>query len=159
MTKRNNMKKQFSLGLMAAVVAALGWPAQAATYSGDLLVGFTKQSGTDVIYDLGQASALTNGQSWNLASLLSGLNLTNVSWGVIGDKAGTPRLAWTSTAGPTPPVILNNTRWATLDTPTKSIYQFFTTGGAGQSLSIAATDGNNWNQQAINGNLTTHYHN
>lgn len=153
------MKKHFSLALIAAVVGALGWPALAATYTGDLLVGFTKQSGNDVIYDLGQAGSLTNGQSWNLASLLSGLNLTNVSWGVIGDKNGTPRSAWTSTAGPVPPVIFNNTGWATLDTPTKSIYQFFTTGGAGQSLSIAATDDNSWNEQAINGPLTTQYHN
>jgi hypothetical protein len=153
------MKKQFSLWLMAAVVAALGCSAQAATYSGDLLVGFTKQSGNDVIYDLGPASVLTNGQSWNLSALLSGFNLTNVSWGVIGDKSGTPHSVWTTTAGLTPLVILNNTGWATVDTPTKSIYQNFTTGGAGQSLTIAATDDNSWNKQAINGALTTQYHN
>src|SRR5262249_14191125 len=43
--------------------------------------------------------------------------------------------------------------------PTKSIYQFFSAAGAGQSLSIAATDDNSWNQQVIAGGLPTQYHN
>jgi len=30
-----------------------------------LLVGFTKQLGNDVVYDLGLATSLTDGQTWN----------------------------------------------------------------------------------------------
>ncbi len=155
------MKKQLQATLLAVVTGVAASSAQAATYNGDLLIGFTAQSGTDVIYDLGATSSLFNGQTWNLSSLLSGFNLSTVNWGVIGDKSGTPRVAWTTTAvgGAVPANLPSNTKWATLDTATKSIYQNFSTAGAGVSLSIAATDDNSWNQQTINGTLATAYHN
>ena len=53
----------------AATVAALS-TAQAQTIyaQGDLLAGFTWGLGNDLIVDLGQASALVNGQQWNVGS-------------------------------------------------------------------------------------------
>jgi len=151
------MIKQITLlGITAGVMTAA---ASAATYNGDLLLGFTAQSGNDLIFDLGAASSLANGQTWDLSSLISGYNLSTVHWGVIGDKTGTPRSAWTTTAGLTPLSLPGNTSWASLDTPTKSIYQNFAAAGAGQSLSIDSTDDNSWNQQTISGTLTTQYHN
>lgn len=154
------MKKQLKAVILAAAAVA-ATSAQAATYNGDLLIGFTAQSGTDVIYDLGAASSLANGQTWDLSSLLSGFNLSTVNWGVIGDKSGTPRVAWTTTAvgAGAPPFLPSNTKWGTLDTATKSIYSGFATAGAGVSLSIDATLDNSWNQQTINGTLATAYHN
>ena len=141
---------------MLASVAAT----QAATYTGDLLLGFTSQSGNDFIYDLGQASSLTDGQSVNLSSQLSGFNLNTVQWGIVGDaNVGGTRTAWTTTTGGTPATLANNAAWGNLDTPTKSIFQNFTAAGAGQTLTISSSDDNSWNQQMINGALTTQYHN
>jgi len=93
----------------AALLVALGLAgasvAQAQNYtSGDLLAGFTTGSGTDLIYDLGQESALYNGETWtSLQTLLnsdySG-SLTTLSWGVIGNgpASGSPRTLWSTTA-------------------------------------------------------------
>lgn len=133
---------------------------QAATYTGDLLIGFTSQSGNDYIYDLGQASALFSGETFNLSSGLAGFNLATVHWGVIGDKnVGGIRTAWTSTGGLAPLAIPSTSAWGTIDTATKSIYQNFPVGGAGDSLSLIASDDNSWNQQTINGALAVQYHN
>ena len=146
----------------SALVLALAGTvsASAATYNGDLIVGFTKGSQNDVIYDLGPASALVDGKTWDLNTQLSGFNLNNVSWGVFGDKTGTPRVAWTTVAaGFTPLPLSGNAAWGQVDTPTRSIYQNFTTAGAGNWISIASSDDNGWNQQAIVGALSTQYHN
>lgn len=144
---------------MAAAAFAAVASTRAATYSGDLLIGFTSQSGNDFILDLGQASALTSGTR-DLSSQLAGFNLSTVNWGVIGDKnIGGVRNAWTTFAsGPAAP-IPNSAAWATIDTATKSIYQNFAVGGANDQFNIASTDDNSWNQQTINGTLTTQYHN
>jgi hypothetical protein len=157
-TKRR-MKKQIRAVLLAAALAAAG-STQAATYSGDLLVGFTSQSGNDFIYDLGQASSLFSGETFNLGSSLAGFNLSTVHWGVIGDKnvAGT-RTAWTTSVGLTPNPVPNTATWGSIDTATKAIYQNLLIGGAGDSLSISASDDNSWNMQTITGSLTTQYHN
>ena len=145
----------------AALLAALGLAgavtAQAATYTGDLLIGFTTQSGNDTVVDLGATSSLFDGETWDLSSLLGSYNLGTINWGVLGDKnsAGV-RTAWsTDLNGP----LANASAWGQLDTATKSIYSNFGTAGAGQSLVIAATDDNSWNQQTINGALPTQYHN
>ena len=153
------MKKQVRTVLLAAALAAAA-STQAATYTGDLLIGFTSQSGNDFIYDLGQASSLFSGETFNLSSGLGGFNLSTVHWGIIGDKnvAGV-RTAWTSTGGSAPNPIPSTAVWGTLDTATKSIYQNFPLGGAGDTVSISASDDNSWNQQTILGSLTTQYHN
>lgn len=153
------MLKQLKSALLVLALGAATSSLQAATYNGDLIVGFTKQSGMDLVYDIGPASALTNGQNWNLSALLSGFDLGTVRWGIIGDANGAPRVAWMTTDGIIPPTIASNAKWGQLDTATKSIYQFFTTAGAGQSLSIDASDDNSWNNQAISGSLLTAYHN
>jgi hypothetical protein len=153
------MKKQVRAVLLAAALTAAG-SSQAATYTGDLLIGFSSQTGNDFIYDLGQASSLFSGETFNLSSALAGFNLNTVHWGVIGDKnvAGT-RTAWTTTGGLAPILVANTAAWGTLDTATKSIYQNFPVGGAGDNFSITSTDDNSWNQQTINGSLITQYHN
>jgi len=153
------MVNSYKAALLAALGLAGAVTGQAATYTGDLLIGFTTQSGSDTIVDLGAASSLTSGESWDLSSLLGSYDLSTVNWGVIGDKnvSGTGRLAWStySLSGP----LASASAWGQLDTATKSIYSNFGTAGAGQSISILATDDNSWNQQTINGALPTQYHN
>jgi hypothetical protein len=97
----------------AALLTALGLAsvtaAQAVTYNGDLLVGLTTQSGTDLVYDLGSEANVLNGNqtSWDLTSALTaaGLNssLSTVQWGVVGamNVSGT-RTSWLTVAGVTP---------------------------------------------------------
>ena len=153
------MKKQVRAVLLGAALTAAA-STQAATYNGDLLVGFTSQSGNDYIYDLGQASALFSGETFNLSSGLAGFNLNTVHWGVIGDKnVGGTRTAWTTTGGLSPLAIPSTSAWGTIDTATKSIYQNFPVGGAGDTVSISAGDDNSWNQQSIVGSLAVQYHN
>lgn len=154
------MKRQVRVALLAAAALAVVASTRAATYTGDLLIGFTSQSGNDFILDLGQASTLTSGQSFNLSSQLSGFNLSTVHWGVIGDRnVGGVRTAWTTIGAGSPNTIANLSIWGSIDTATKSIYQNFAVGGANDQFTIGATDDNSWNQQTINGSLTTQYHN
>jgi hypothetical protein len=151
------MSNAYKAALLAALGLAGGVTAQAATYNGDLLIGFTTQSGNDTIVDLGAVSSLGMSMSWNLSSLLGGYNLNTVDWGIIGDKnvTGTGRLAWSTFPGALP----NTSAWGTLDASAKAIYSNFTTAGSGQSLMITSADDNSWNQQTINGSLPTAYHN
>ncbi len=145
------MIKPIKLALLATGLALTS--THAATYTGDLVVGFTTQSGNDLIYDLGPQSALTDGQSWNLSSLLSGYNLNVVYWGVIGDKnIGGVRTAWMTTDGTVvPDPIPSTSAWGKIDTATKTLYQFFPSAAAGQSTTIDATDASSWNQETLNG--------
>jgi hypothetical protein len=153
------MKKQVRAVLLAAALVSVG-SLQAATYTGDLLIGFTSQSGNDFIYDLGQVSSLFSGETFNLSSGLGGFNLSTVHWGIIGDKnVGGIRTAWTTTGGLAPNAVPNTATWGSIDTATKAIYQNLLVGGAGDSLSISASDDNSWNQQTLIGSLTTQYHN
>ena len=154
-----NMIRIVKVALLATATGIVLNSSQAQTvYNNDLLIGFTKQSGNDLIYDLGAASSLTNGQTWNLASLLSGYTLATVNWGVIGDsKVGTLRYAWTTTDGTTPISLPSASAWGKLDTATKSIYQNMPAAGVGQSVSIATSDDNSWINQTIDGNLATSY--
>src|ERR1700723_2563737 len=79
------MKKiQIKTALLVLLGLAAIQSSQAqATYNNDLIVGFSTQSGTDTLYDLGAVSSLTNGETWNLGSLLTSYDLTTVDWGVI----------------------------------------------------------------------------
>src|SRR5215468_5620688 len=106
------MKRQVHAVLLAATALAVAASAQAATYTGDLLIGFTSTSGSDFIFDAGQASALTSGQTFNLSSQLSGFNLSTVHWGVIGDRnVGGIRTAWTTIGTGLPNTIPNTASW------------------------------------------------
>jgi len=151
------MKSTAKLGMMALATLAAA-SASAVNYNGDLLVGFTSGTGNDFVYDLGPITALSYGQQWSLGSSLAGFNLNTVNWGVIGDKNSSGvRNAWTTTAGTTPLSLASATDWGNLNTPTASIFQNFSATGPGQTLTIGATDDNSWNQQTINGTLTTQY--
>ncbi|MEI6782135.1 MAG: PEP-CTERM sorting domain-containing protein [Verrucomicrobiota bacterium] len=74
------MKRTRPYALLAAAALALAASAQAQYVNGDLLVGFTGGS-QDFIYDLGQASSLTLGQTWNV-----GPNL-GTQFGVLGAQS------------------------------------------------------------------------
>ena len=99
-----SVKKAFQAVLLAAV-SVTGGICAAQPYStvypvGDLIIGFTTGFGNDEMYDLGKESSLTNGKTWNLASLLTSYgNYSGIYWGVIGNGAdsGTPRTLWTTT--------------------------------------------------------------
>ena len=154
------MKRSTKTVLLAVVALTAAASTEAATYTGDLILGFTAQSGNDFIVDLGQASALTSGQQFNLSVNLGAFNLNTAHWGIIGDKnVGGVRSVWTSTGGTSPNTVGNTTVWGSIDTATKSIFQNFPVGGAGDGFSIISTDDNSWNQQTITGGLTTQYHN
>src|ERR1700733_8129982 len=84
--KKQNMKKGqiklvllviLGLGVMATVQAQTaftytGTPQSGggATYNSDLILGFTATTGNDIEFDLGPASSLVSGDSWNLSSIL-----------------------------------------------------------------------------------------
>jgi hypothetical protein len=93
-------------GILAAASSAQAYQTLGGAYAeGDLLVGFTTGSGNDLIANLGLASSvLSNGNQWNLGSLLTGnlAGLSKVSWGVVGCTAG-PNQIYTTIAGTTLP--------------------------------------------------------
>lgn len=83
------MKNTTKLALVLAISSALAVSAKAAYVNGDLLVGFTGAS-NDFIFDLGQAGSLTNGETWNLGSLLG------TQFGVVGSLNSTKTIFATS---------------------------------------------------------------
>src|SRR5262249_24063578 len=126
--------KSASVVLAATVMTA---SVSAATYNGDLLVGFSDAVGNDLIYDLGSAGSITNGQQWNLAPLLTSFNLSGVSWGVVGtSNLPSGRTSWITSILGTPPTVPNNSSWTKINTAVGSMYILFPAGGAGQSISI-----------------------
>lgn len=165
-----NLQKIMNKIYKAALLSVLGFAgamtAHAQTaYNGDLIVGFTTQSGNDLVYDLGAESSLVNGESWALTSLLTGMNLSTVDWGVVGStpppitRTGTD-YSWTTTAlgAPTPASINGNTTLKDdVESPIGNIYQNFATAGAGQSLSISSSSDDSWNTETVNPNAPGDY--
>src|SRR5215510_210662 len=149
--------------LLMAAAFALVVPAGAAAYNGDLLIGFTTQSGKDLVYDIGPAASLFPGQSWNLSSSLLGAGISSLGgakWGVIGDKnISGQRYVWSTSSGVVPSTIPNTAVWGSVDTPIRSIASQFTTLGLNQSVTPDSSFDNSWNQQTIAGTLTTQFHN
>jgi hypothetical protein len=159
---QNDMRKQIKLAVLAAAAGMAAVSAQAVTYNDDLIVGFTSASGNDYLYDLGSAASLYSGESWNLSSALSGFNLNTVYWGVIGDVSvshSVPGYAYSTTDGSyVPRPVLNFSDLSgNIDTPTASIYGSFSAAGAGNSASVAASQGNSWDTETLNPNLSTDY--
>lgn len=150
-----------ALGLMAGVtiVQAQG----TTTYpAGDLLIGFTTGFGNDVVYDLGQESALSNGETWNLAFLLSNYgNYSGVSWGVIGNgnNSGSPRILWTTTAvGVTAGVVQGKSKFGALNSDAGALYENFTNTGAGNWVAVSSSGPTSWNEITTpNATLGTSY--
>jgi hypothetical protein len=165
MKNLSNMKSLYKAALLAVLGLASVASVQAATYNQDLIVGFTTQSGSDLIYDLGSAASVLGGtagvnDTWNLSSLLTG-NLSTVSadyWGVIGDNktAQTPAHAVYTTIQ-TPGSLSGTGQWSPIDTADKTIYGSFATAGAGQYASVATGNSASWNTETISGALTTDY--
>jgi hypothetical protein len=154
------MPRKATSTLLALSLVVMVASVRGATYNGDLIVGFTDAVGNDLIYDLGAAGSITNGQKWNLASQLSSFTLANVSWGVVG-TANLPlgRTIWITSVGGPPLAVPNNSAWTRINTAVGSMYILFPSAGPGQSISIGPLDQNSWNQQTINGGLFTQYHN
>ena len=120
--------------------------AQAAAYvNGDVIVGFSSGTGNDTIWNLGQVSALTLGETWNVGS---GLGLTYGAvavqphftqgqlWATVD---GDPNFA-TEGYDPTAVVFNAGTGVATLaGNPALTV---------GLSRQVDSTAGNSWNMQA-----------
>ena len=159
------MKKLLKTALLIAI-GLIGVPTvQAVTYytTNDLIIGYTSGSGNDVLYDLGSISALTNGKTWNLSTLLTGRTLTNQYWGVVGNgpNAGVSgtRSNWvTAAVGSTPLPITGNSQFSYVNTAMIGLVsgnaqtlQFATYPVyAGESGLDAASDGFSWNSSTIN---------
>lgn len=165
------------MALLTAIFSTASIMTLEASSTYDLLVGFTQNGGNtggnDLIVDIGPAgpyylgqSGLSNGETWNLNSLLAGpnFNLKNVQWGIIGDVlsgegAGT-NILWVTTSGSTPPTIPNDAFFNNgIDTPISTIesYDFGGLANAGQSTTITAGNQNSWSQQTINGTLPAQF--
>jgi hypothetical protein len=96
---KTTMKRALLAGIAAAAVssASAQYAPLAGTYVfGDAVAGFTTGSGSELIVNLGLISSLTNGEQWNLSTLLgTGVgnagfaNLNNLNWGVIGISGST----------------------------------------------------------------------
>jgi hypothetical protein len=167
--QQENMKNTIKATLIALAIAGVASSARA-TYSGDLLVGFTLQNGNDLVYDLGLAANLTDGETWSLNSLLAGanspaftLNSSSVQWGVIGsqNQSGT-RVSWATHAGSPPPNVPNTTTWTSaIDANTTSMAGSIgvtTTSSPGANAAEASTLANSWNQQTIASANSGSYH-
>lgn len=98
---------------------------QAATYNGDLLVGFTIQSGKDLVYDLGSKSSITNGQVWHLNTALTAANLQSslatVQWGVIGDANPGVRTCWITVDNGSANPVANRNAFNNIDLATSAL--------------------------------------
>lgn len=146
------MIKQIKQAMLATLFASTLASVHAATYTGDLIVGFTTQSGNDLVYDLGTQASLTNNKTWNLSTLLAGYNLNLVNWGVIGDKSvGGVRYVWMTTDGITPNPVPSLTTWGNLDNATATIIQDMSSSGAGQYVTMANDAANSWNKETLDG--------
>ena len=95
-TSNNSLKASLLAGfVMAAVSSAQAYSPLGGAYAlGDAVAGFTTGSGNELVVNLGPISSLSNGEQWNLATLLgpgSGnagfANLNNLNWGVLGISA------------------------------------------------------------------------
>ena len=164
--------------LKAALLTTIGLISVTAVHAtspgyveGHLILGFTTGAGTDALYDLGAAPALTNGQRWNLTTTLTNRTLSVQYWGVIGNNnAGSPyKTNWVTTAVGSSPngAPLTGPNWNKIDNDMGGLcsgpnppttfpsYPIF----AGESGSDATTDVNSWNSQVTaNGTLGTQYY-
>jgi hypothetical protein len=154
------MTKQTQRAVLAVALAAMLSSAQGAAYNGDLIVGFTDSVGKDLIYDLGAAGTITNGQRWDLASRLTSFNLANVSWGVVGSSnLNAVRTGWITTQGDAPNRLPSSAGFSAVNNAISTMYFLFTNSGPGFYATIDPLDPASWNQQTINGSLTTTFHN
>jgi PEP-CTERM motif len=172
-----NMKKISKAILSAALGLALV-PTVKASSEYDLLLGFTQNggnsTGNDLIIDIGPAgpfyagqNGLTDGETWNLSSLLSSqnFNLSSVQWGVIGDASYSdgqnPQSLWVTTSGMTAHPVPSDATFNSIDLGINSIEStdFGGLSNPNQSTTIAAGNQNSWSQQTINGTFSSQFDN
>ena len=161
--KINQTKKNTISMLATALGLCVASQANSESYS-DLLVGFTTQSGSDVIYDIGALSGLTDGETWSAGTLgISVGSVNNYKWGVIGDDYSANQSVlnntlWT-TAPSLPGILINgSSKFNSIDSSIATLYATILANTV-TSYTIVATDVNSWNSQTISGALTTQYHN
>jgi len=137
-------KSTQSLALTAFLAAAAS--CQAGYTQGDVIVGFTSGAGNDTLWDLGQVSALTPGETWNV-----GANLGS-SFGAVAVKSSGSYNGslWTTVDASKDPGLSYDTYNNTLAvkngaTGIRSLGSSLT---AGNSLTISSSLGNSWNQEA-----------
>jgi len=160
------------LGAMATVQAQTaftytGTPQSGggATYNGDLILGFTATTGNDIEFDLGPASSLVSGDSWNLSSILGSFNLATVNWGVVGTTniSGTRLscLTYNDTLyGNNLPTLGGVGAWTNIKTANTAIYNnAFTSAGVHNAATIAASSSASWNSETANPTLGNQYQN
>jgi plastocyanin len=151
------MIRQIKLTLLAAAFAIIAVSAQADTYSGDLVIGFSDGTHNDVVYDLGPESSITNGQTWKFGStglnIITNLVLANTHWGVIGDNT-TTHSVWCSTDGTFIPRELSghSDLIQNVEDPTENLYNNnMSPAAAGSYFLIDPNDiaGESWNHQMV----------
>lgn len=162
----NYMKKTFKNATLALLFGLGSLLTARAQVNGSyyLLVGFTQKGGNtggnDLIYALGYPPDFTDGQTWNLSSLLSGqsfiITSANFQWGAVGDAGSdfgiVPQLTWVTTSGTTPDSINGEASFNAITTPVNSMEQNFSGGFAanpGDNLVISSANDNSWNGQTI----------
>ncbi len=153
------------LGLLGAVKATQAQTGFSTVYTpGELIIGFSTGSGNDTLYVLGYEKNLFNGETWNLASFLTAYgNFSTLNWGVVGNltNAGSARIAWTTTTvGAAPSTITGIAAFGKLNTAANELANNFpgnTNIVTAQSASIVATAPSSWNNETLNGTLTTDY--
>ena len=153
------MKNTIKATLIALVVAGATASVQAASYTGDLIIGFTVQSGNDFEFDLGTAGSLTDGETWDLSSLLGAqsLNTSAVKWGVIGAQlVGTTRTAYQTKVSGLPNTVLSQAAFNTIFSQIGGIYGLFPgTGGPGSNVAVADSNTSSWGKHTIVGGTGT----
>jgi hypothetical protein len=159
------MTKTFKLALLAAISLAGASAAQAQTYTpGDLLVGFTTGTGNDLLYDLGQASSLTAGETFpDLSTLLgtdfgTGSALNNVNWGVVG-YVTTGHTTYTTTAvGFTPDTITGTGAFnAPKNAVNTLVGNFLSSPTPGASATVAYSSSTSYYAETIGNQFSTDY--
>lgn len=148
--------------MVAASALTVVASASAATYNGDLIVGFTTASGNDLVYDLGSEPSLVNGETWNLNSLLgSSLNTSSVNWGVIGSNpVGGVNTTFSTTASmDLVPNTVPRTGYTGIRNAVASVYSLMPAAGQGNSEMIAATGTTSWNTETLNPQIPGDYKN
>ena len=160
------MKNTFKTILLATFGLMAGAAAVQASSFGDLIVGFTTQSGNDQIYDIGSFASLTNNETWSASTL--GIAGGTYDWGVIGSadigelNGNATALEYTTIAAGTPPMVGGEPAWDNIDNSVASIVNELPGGingfSANTGASVSASLADSWNEQTINGALATDYH-
>jgi hypothetical protein len=149
-------KKMYQAAVLAALGLASVTAAQAVTYNGDLLVGFTTQSGNDLVYDLGSFSSLTYGETWDLTSALAaaglGSSVSTAQWGIVGNanSAGI-KYSWLTTADGSANPVPNSSAWLNINSADSTIFSSLSAAGMGNYGTPSSSASYSWNQETAQG--------